>query len=96
MVNTAKHIIKQRGPFSTYSVNVSSKKIPEANVKIVEDFYKSDTISRVMPGGSRGNFVHVNKNGEKQKLNKRLLLCNIEDAHKKFKSEYLDIKVIFI
>jgi len=69
------------------------KTLNKNTVELVRKFYESDEISRLMPG--KKDCVTVRVNGEKEVLQKRLLLCNMAEAHRKFKDDNANDKVGF-
>ena len=62
--------------------------ISEETKNIVTSFYEDDENSRSMPGAK--DFVSIARN---QHVQKRLLLCNVNELYVKFKSEHPDIKI---
>ncbi|KAJ8664655.1 hypothetical protein QAD02_006317 [Eretmocerus hayati] len=62
-------------------------------VKMIEDFYSSDDMSRIQPG--KNDYVSVLINGNKVERQKRLLLCNLKECYQSFKDEYPEISVGF-
>ena len=50
-------------------------------------FYKSEEISRMMPG--KKDFFSVLKDGRKEHAQKHLILCNLKEAYQKFKRNFL-------
>ncbi|KAJ8672824.1 hypothetical protein QAD02_004084 [Eretmocerus hayati] len=58
-------------------------------VKMIEDFYSSDDMSRIQPG--KKDYVSVLINGNKVGRQKRLLLCNLKECYQSFKDEYPEI-----
>ena len=56
-------------------------------------FYESDDISRVMPG--KKDFVSVKKDGERQHVQKRLILSNLREVYHELKERFPDCKVGF-
>ena len=57
----------------------------EEEKKIVTDFYESDDYSRMQPGMNDSISVRVNENKKKVKVQKRLLLMNIDELYSKYK-----------
>jgi len=51
----------------------------------VKDFYMSDLVSRQLPG--KKDYVTVVLNGQKQKVQKRVLVMTVREAHKVLLSE---------
>lgn len=60
--------------------------------ELVLNFFELQAVSRQLPG--KIDFVFVkNKNGQKEKIQKRLLLTTVLEAHKKFKEMYPDREI---
>ncbi|KYM93379.1 hypothetical protein ALC62_16021 [Cyphomyrmex costatus] len=71
-----------------------SRTLSDSVTSDVIAFYNSDEISRIMPG--RKDYVTIrNTNGEKDHIQKRLILCNLKEAYVQFKSEKPEVKVGF-
>ena len=62
------------------------KRLPEATVHKVKEFYESDENSRVMP--NKKDTVSVRIDGIKTVVPKRLILGDVKYFHKEFKVEY--------
>ncbi|KAJ8672245.1 hypothetical protein QAD02_003504 [Eretmocerus hayati] len=62
-------------------------------VKMIEDSYSSDDMSRIQPG--KNDYVSVLINGNKVERQKRLLLCNLKECYQSFKDGYPEISVGF-
>ena len=62
---------------------------------LVKTFYRSDQVSRVMPG--KKDFVSVrNKtSGKRDQVQKRLILCNLKEAYRLFKDTHPTHKIGF-
>ena len=89
----AKKIVEDKGVMSSPNAK-ARKSLSEDTVKLVQAFYYHDDISRVMPG--KKDFVSVrNEKGEKEHRQKRLVLCNLREAYKQFKTQHPDVKVGF-
>ena len=60
----------------------------------VKQFYERDDVSRMCPG--RKDYVAVrSRNGAKEKVQKRLLLCNIREIYLLYKTEFPNDKIGF-
>ena len=70
------------------------KSLSSEVVEVVRSFYKSDEISRVLPGMKDCVSVRT-ENGDKVKLSKRLILCNLTESYKFFTEIVSGIKVSF-
>ena len=65
-------------------------KLDENTKSIVTKFYEDTKYSRIMPGSK--DYVCV---GEKQHMQKQLLLVNLKELYSSFLKEYADIKIGF-
>ena len=64
---------------------------PEAKT-LVKKFYEHDDISKMMPGMK--DFVSIkNNDGTRSHIQKRLLLCNLNELHAQFTSEHEGLKI---
>lgn len=64
--------------------------IPQLHQMVVE-FYESEQISWQCPG--RKDYVTVVKDGKKVKLQKKVLLCTVLEAHQQFKTDNPGVKI---
>ena len=64
-------------------------------IKSIQDFYLSDTVSRVMPGIK--DYVSVYSPGEERRIHKQkqLVLCNLKEAYQQFRTEFPEVNVGF-
>ena len=93
MARCGKKLVEVKGIMST-PIAKAGKSLPESTVQLVTTFYCHDDISRVMPGTK--DFLSVrNESGEKEQRQKRLVLCNLTEAYRQFKTLHPDIKVGF-
>ena len=93
MARCAKKLVEVKGIVSN-PIAKAGKSLPESTVQLVKTFYCHDDISRVMPGTK--DFLSVrNDSGEKEHRQKRLVLCNLMEAYRQFKTLHPDIKVGF-
>lgn len=90
MVRKAKELFNKKGILSTPNPK-PGKPLIQSTVDLVKEFYLSDEISRQMPGIK--DVVSVVVDGERKSLGKRLILCTINEAHRKFKTDNPSIKV---
>ena len=60
---------------------------------MVISFYKEDDISRPMPG--KKDCFTIEKNGEKLKVQKKLVLSNLKETYRQFKDLYPETKLGF-
>lgn len=64
----------------------TGKNLPAETVTKVVEFYENDLNSRIMP--HQKATVTVKIDDCKQKVQKRLLLCDIKDLHSQFKEQF--------
>ena len=67
---------------------------PETEDKVV-NFYRSDQVSRVMPGKKDFVSVRSKSNGKREHVQKRLILCNLKEAYRLFKDMNPGVKIGF-
>lgn len=72
----------------------SGKSLSDSDLKEVYQFYNSDEVSRMCPG-MKDYVTTRNKNGEKEHIQKRLILCNLKALYSKFCETFPDLKVSF-
>lgn len=89
MAVKSKVLAKEHGVLSMPNAKPGNR-LPRQRVEKVEDFYLSESISRVMPGMK--DCLSVNVGGKRQLLHKRLVLCNLREA---FQDEHPDVKIGF-
>ena len=93
LARRAKLLVAEKGVLSSPNAqhtNALSLQTGEA----VNNFYLSDELSRVMPG--RKDFVSVlGADGNRQHMQKRLLLCNLKEAYTEWKNRHPELKVGF-
>jgi len=92
MVRKAKTLVSEKGIMSTSNPKLG-KILSKTTADLVKTFYHSDEISRIMPG--KKDCVSVTIDGERQHLQKRLILCNLKEAFQKFKDQMPDLKIDF-
>lgn len=93
MVRQSKKILKDKGILGSPN-RKPGKSLPAEVVQTIQSFYESDEISRVLPGMKDCVSVRTD-NGDKVKLSKRLILCNLMEAYRSFKDKFTDLKVCF-
>lgn len=93
MIYTAKNLVRDYGILSDTTKKIG-RRIDENTVKRIKEFYYSDKISRSCPG-IREYIMKRDKTGEKQKIQRRLVLMNLHEAYALFKEEYTEDKVGF-
>lgn len=77
-----------------FAVRVEPKKgrpLLNSTIELVTQFFLSDEVSRALPGIK--DVVSVVINGKREQKQKRLLLADLADLHKKFLSEHPEIKI---
>ena len=93
MADRAKTLQEDKGIMTTPGGKLSRTSLPEETSSIVRDFYASDEISRACPG--KRDYV-ISKNDEcKVYIQRRLVLCNLQEAYAIFKDQYPAIKIGF-
>ena len=93
MARQAKKLVQEKGILSTPNPK-HGKFLPMDTQKLVESFYTSDDISRVMPG-KKDTVSVMSAVGEREHRQKRLLLCNLKEAYAQFKTHHPAVKVGF-
>ena len=84
-------LVKEKGILAIPNLRVMP--FPHETVDQVTAFYKSEEISRTMPG--KKDFVSVVKEGKIQNVQKHLVLCNLKEAYQKFKEKCPENKIEF-
>ena len=92
MVRKAKELVKEKGVLSTPNPKPGHT-LPAETIDLVQSFYESDEVSRMMPGCK--DFVSVRKAEGRVHVQKRLILSNLKETCKLFKEEYPDKKIGF-
>lgn len=73
--------------FGLCCIPTSASQIPaEATVKLITKCYESDEISKTMPG--KNDFVTGINNGNKQHVQKKLVMFNLMALYQNFKDKY--------
>ena len=91
MARQAKNLVKEKGVMA-----LPNKRLPtfsKETENIILHFYKSEEISRIMPG--KKDYKPVRKGGFKVQEQKHLILCNLREAYKLFKTKHPSLKVGF-
>ena len=87
----AKKLRKEKGCLSEPNQK-PGKTLSNETAEKVRQFYMRDDVSREMPG--KKDFLSVvNDNGKREHMQKRLMLCNLREAHQLFKRENPDVVV---
>ena len=88
----ATQIQNENGFFSTPNPKLG-RRLPEATIVKGQEFYESDEVSRQMPG--RKDSVSMLLNGDKQHVQKQLILLIEYEAFLLFKEKHPDVKLGF-
>ena len=91
MARAVKKLVKEKGVFSSPNPR-PGRPLSDSMIKEITNFYASDEISRLMPG--KKDCVSVIVEGKREKIQKRLILCNLKECYEKFK-EQCGIKIGF-
>ena len=92
-VKQARKLKKGNGVLATPS-NYYREGLNKETKKCVVEFYERDDVSRMCPG--KKDYVSIrNKDGLKEKVQKRLLLTNISEIYANFKAEFPSLKIVF-
>ena len=92
MATQAKHLAIEKGILSTPNPKVGGGLEPDTVESVKKNCYK-DEISRVMPG--KKDCVTILQNGEKMKIQKRLVVGNLREVYQQFKASNPERKVGF-
>jgi hypothetical protein len=92
MVRKAKRLVQDHGILSL-PTQKAGRTLSARVVDDVREFYCSDTMSRIMPGMK--DFVSVNIEGQRQHIQKRLILCNLREIFEQFKHAHPQHKIGF-
>eukprot|EP00731_Ephydatia_muelleri_P007129 Em0003g1377a len=84
MIRKAKKLVSEKGILST--PNPQKYPFPAEITESVTSFYKSEDISRVMPGIK--DYILVQKDGHRIQEQKYLVLCNLKEAFQRYKSDF--------
>ena len=85
MARQAKTLVREKGILSSANCR-AGKSLSKDIVNVVQDFYKSDSVSRIMPGMK--DYVSVKKDGVRVHEQKHLVLCNLKEAYHLFKEKF--------
>ena len=77
MVRKAKELMKEKGVLSTPNPKPGHT-LPAETIDLVQSFYESDEVSRMMPGCK--DFVSVRKAEGRVHVQKRLILSNLKET----------------
>lgn len=93
MVRQSKKIVKEKGILESPNPK-PGKNLSKEVVEAVISFYENDEVSRAMPG-IKDCVTITDQDGNKTKRSKRLILCNLKEAHSLFKEKFPNYKVGF-
>lgn len=93
MVYQTKKLVEKSGILSDTTKKIGSKSIDQKTIERVHEFYCSEKISRPCPGIRE--YVSHKINGEKVKIQRRLILMNLNEAFQIFKTENPEHKIGF-
>ena len=85
MVRKAKELVKQKGVLSTPNPK-SGHALAVETTALVQSFYESDEVSRMMPG--KKDYVSVRQAEERVHVQKRLVLSNLKEVYQLFKEMF--------
>ena len=92
-VKQARKLKKEKGILATPK-NYSREGINRATKLLITEFYGCDAVSRICPG--KKDCVSINlEDGSKEKVQKRLLLTNLNEVYALFKSKFSNLPVSF-
>ena len=92
-VKQARKLKKEKGILATPS-NYYREALDKETKKCVVEFYERDDVSRMCAG--KKDCVSIrNKDGSKEKVQKRLLLASISEIYANFKAEFPSLKIGF-
>lgn len=93
MIRQVKELVSDQGILCTASAR-SGHGISEADKQTVKDFFfDNDEISRPMPGSN--DYVSVFRNGQKEHIQKRLLMMSLKEAFLIFEEKLNEIDIGF-
>lgn len=93
MAKKTKNLVNANGILCGVKKKIGSRTLSDDTVIVVQDFYRSDAISRLCPG--LRDYVTVTDEGEKKCIQRRLVLMNLKEAYVKFKERMKEYKVGF-
>ncbi|KAL5509316.1 hypothetical protein EMCRGX_G004658 [Ephydatia muelleri] len=90
MARLSKQLVSSKGILTTPNPR-PGKTLSTRTVQLVTSFYLSDAISRMMPG--KKDCISIRVNGEKEHVQKRLLLSSMREAYQQFQVDHPDVKI---
>ena len=85
MARQAKELVKEKGVLAIPDLK-RGYALTEQTLHLVQSFYQSDEISRVMPG--KKDYVSVRVGEGRVHVQKRLVLCNLQELYATFKDQH--------
>ncbi len=92
MAKEVKKLQKTKGIMSAPAPR-TGRKCADDVIQNVLSFYRSDDISRLMPG--KKDCISVRQGKEKVQMQKRLILCNLKEAYQAFRAKCPDQSIGF-
>lgn len=93
MSTRAKELQKEKGIMTTPEKRPSKASLGEDVLTRVRNFFNSDEISRACPG--KRDYAIISNDEGKVYVQRRLILCNLQEAYALFKEQYPSIKIGF-
>ena len=93
MVRRAKELAREKGILATPNPKTSGRTLSDQTVELVKEWYRSDEVSRVMPGMK--DFVSVKIGDTRMHVQKRLILCNLREVYASFKTKHGNAQIGF-
>ena len=94
MVKMSRKLKKENGILPEVPLLSKGRKISEEEQSSVKRFYKSDEISRQLPG-MKDSLSIKDSDGKRQQIQKKLVLGNLKEIFEKFKEEERNPKISF-
>lgn len=91
--NNSKKLVAQHGVFFDLAKKTGSVNLSPETKMAVENFYNDERFSRTMPGIK--DYKIKRQNGEKVKVQRRLLIMNLKEMYVEFKKENPNVKIGF-
>lgn len=92
MVRVSKNLLSTKGAVSKPGPKKGHPLSDDA-INKVKNFFEDDDITRIMPG--KNDCVSIRVDGEKQTVQKRLLLSTLKESYEEFKKRHKDINIGF-
>ena len=88
----AKKLVEEKGVLSDPNPK-KGKTTEKETIELVKKFYRSEEVSRMMPG--KKDVVSVLVDGERKHIQKQLILCNLKEMYVLFQERHPNVKVGF-